>query len=421
MGISVDFRQNRFVQIFIAMVTMMMISVYEYTFTLFEQPIGKYYHWSEPGVAAIFTIYMVVESFAMMLGGWLSDRYGPRWVATIGGVLSGAGWIAAAHVSSLGLLYIVYAVGSIGPGFVYAASVGTTVKWFPVSGRTRGLAMGFVTGAFGAGSALFIPRIAKIIHHAPGGFIHAFQMFGIVQLLVIAVVAQLMASPTSVGRVVSAAESAERQFTPKTMLRTRQFWLLWIIFVVVVGAGQMTVAHLASVGASFKIAAATMVGIIATSRIFNGLGRIVIGGLSDRIGRERSMALFFSLMALCLYGSTMARHNPMWFGVLSVATLFFWGPIFTLVPATIADYFGAHNASYNYGVMSTGKALGGLYAGYVSGLLFVYLHGWATVLKVNAVLVLAGALIAIVLKSPQRRVNSAAVSADGPPMPEVEG
>lgn len=410
MSVSSVIRPNRILQMAAAMVAMILISLYEYTFTLFEKPLGKYYHWNEPTVAAVFTVYMVIESFAMIFGGRLADRFGPRWVVTAGGILAGLGWILAAHVSSPTGLYIIYGIGSVGPGFVYAASIGSVVKWFPNIGRRRGLAVGFVTGAFGAGSSLFIPMLAKIIHKTPAGFQHAFTNFGIIQLIGIVLIAQLMGYPSELGPSEEKTTSTERQFMPKTMLRTLQFWILWVIFVLVVGAGQMTVAHLASIGADFKFATAVVVGIIMVSRVFNGIGRIIIGGVSDLIGRERSMAIFFALMAVCLYGSTLAGHHVALFGILSVATLFFWGPIFTLVPATLADYFGAKNASYNYGVMSTGKALGGLYAGFLSGLLFAAFGSWVPVLDISAVMVLGASLLALFLRSPQRGMNATANS-----------
>lgn len=392
-------RENRATQVIVAMIAMILISLYEYTFTLFEKPISQYYHWSEPTVATVFTVYMLVEAFAMLLGGRLADRIGPRWVATLGGILSGLGWILASHAKTPATFYLVYAIGSLGPGLVYACCIASSVKWFSNQNKTRGLITGLVTGSFGAGSALFIPMISKMVK-VPGGFMHVFTTFGVVMMIGIVVVSQFMAFPRVAGQVAVQTSSPESQFTSSRMIRTRQFWLLWIVFLLVVGAGQMTVAHIATMGANLKFAAASVAGIITLSRLFNGIGRVVIGSISDRFGRSRSMAVFFTLMAICLYLSTLMAGNLTMFGILSVATLFFWGPIFTLVPATMADYFGAKNAGSNYGMMNTGKAIGGLYAGLGSGLLFVALGSWMPVMRLNAVMVLVAALITLALKAP---------------------
>ncbi len=208
---------NRWVQAVLALIIMLFISPYEYTFTLFESPIAKAHHWALPGVALTFTIYVLVASFFMIPSGFWSDRWQPRWFTTVAGAITGLGWIMSAHAQTLPELYLAYGIGSLGPGYIYANSVNNALKWFPEAHR-RGLAVGLIDMGFGAGSALFIPFLAGVIKSGPFGYQTAFTEMGIAMIVVIVIVAQFLHYPkrggclkdsqqTSNGNSVYTAES----------------------------------------------------------------------------------------------------------------------------------------------------------------------------------------------------------------------
>jgi OFA family oxalate/formate antiporter-like MFS transporter len=398
----------RWTQVVLAIVVMLMISVYEYTWTFFVAPIQKAHGWALPAIALTYTIYVLVQSFSMIPAGSLADRIGPRWLATVAGLLAGAGWIGAAGAASPGALWFWYGFGSLGPGIIYATSVSAALKWFPEP-RKKGLAAGLVAAGFGAGSALFIPVVQSIIAHR--GYAAAFLDFGVAQLAVICVVAQFLRLPRAgwrpAGYVPETASahggpaSSGRDVTTTEMLGTYQFWVMWIMFVLTAAAGLMVAGNVVAYGNFLKIAAPLLVVTVTLSRVTNGLGRIVAGWVSDRIGRERTMLLFYLLQAAFLFLATLGRGNGGWFLFTIIAITFFWGPIFVLFPATVGDYYGEAHSGINYGTTYTAKGIGGVFAGLIAAAMFVAAKSWIPVFDLAAAFALAAAVLSLALRLPQ--------------------
>src|SRR5207237_3119968 len=137
-----------------------------------------------------FTLFVIAETWLVPLEGYLVDRFGPRTMVAVGGVLAGLGWVINAHAESLVQLYLGSILAGIGAGIVYGASIGNALKWFPTR---RGLAAGLTAAAFGAGSALtVIPVVAAIRDH---GYQFAFLAFGVAQAAVIILCALAMRVP----------------------------------------------------------------------------------------------------------------------------------------------------------------------------------------------------------------------------------
>jgi OFA family oxalate/formate antiporter-like MFS transporter len=408
---------SRWVQAIIALIVMLMISPYEYCFTLFEKPIAKADHVALSSVALTFTIYVVVAGLFMIPSGRWSDRWQPRWFTTGAGVVTGAGWLFASQAHTMPELWIAYGLGSLGPGYIYANCVNNALKWFPEA-RKRGAAVGLIDMGFGAGSALFIPFLSGVVAGSGNGIRNAFLIMGIAMLVVIVIAAQFLRYPPRgwlpPGFDPNAAQTkrtrlAARDFTPGEMLRTWQCYVAFLGLSMISGAGLMITAHIADIstttlalGAGVGVAAATW------SRIPNGVMRWVAGGVSDRIGREVSMFGFFCLMGLVLLAMTITDNGPL-FIVEALVAMGCWGPLFSLYPALVGDYWGRTHSGVNYGIVYTGKAVGGVFSGYLAAYLFDSTGSWNVDFYIAAAFAILAGLSGLILRRPSA---TAALSVD---------
>src|SRR6266513_5649948 len=167
---------GRWWQLILGVVCMSMIANLQYGWTLFVNPINDRYHWGRPAIQVAFTIFVLTETWLVPLEGYLVDRFGPKLVGVVAGILVAAAWVINSFASTLPTLYAGAVVGGIGAGAVYGACVGNALKWFP---DRRGLAAGLTAMGFGAGSALTVSPIANMIKAQ--GYEATFFKFGIAQ------------------------------------------------------------------------------------------------------------------------------------------------------------------------------------------------------------------------------------------------
>ena len=149
--------RNRWVQLVLGIVCMIMIANLQYGWTLFVLPIDQAHKWGTKAIQIAFTIFVVTETWLVPFEGYLIDRFGPRPTVFAGGLLIGASWLINGYADSLTMLYIGAAVGGTGGGIIYGATIGNAAKWFP---DRRGLASGLTAAGFGAGSAITIVPIS---------------------------------------------------------------------------------------------------------------------------------------------------------------------------------------------------------------------------------------------------------------------
>ena len=136
-------------------------------------------------------IFVVTETWLVPVEAWFVDKYGPRIVIMFGGVMIALAWVLNSYADSLTLLYAGAIVGGIGAGAVYGTCVGNALKWFP---DRRGLAAGATAAGFGAGAALTVVPIAKMI--ATSGYQSAFLRFGIGQGVIVFILAFFLRPPS---------------------------------------------------------------------------------------------------------------------------------------------------------------------------------------------------------------------------------
>src|SRR6476646_5222773 len=187
----------RWLQLVMGIVCMAMIANLQYGWTLFVDPIDAKNHWGRAAIQAAFTIFVVTETWLVPVEAWFVDKYGPSLVVMFGGVMIALAWILNSYADSLTLLYVAAVIGGIGAGSVYGTCVGNALKWFP---DRRGLAAGATAAGFGAGAAITVVPIARMI--AASGYESAFFWFGIGQGVIVFALAWVLRKATYAGPVV---------------------------------------------------------------------------------------------------------------------------------------------------------------------------------------------------------------------------
>jgi OFA family oxalate/formate antiporter-like MFS transporter len=354
-------------QLTIGIVAMVVVANLQYGWTLFVDPLKDRFGWPKDAIQVGFTLFVLAETWLVPIEGYLVDRLGPARLVAVGAALVGSSWVMNSRANSLELLYAGQIVGGIGVGIVYGASIGNALKWFP---RRRGLAAGLTAAGYGAGSALTVVPLANLIKE--GGFEAAFWWFGLAQGCVVMLCAFLMRAPPRKADNDAPAKvvHGRRDFTWREMIRSRLFWLMYLIMTMATVGGLMAGAQLAPMARDYQVAdlEVTLLGFrqhalawaLMLDRVLNGLARPFFGWVSDRIGRETTMFVAFGLEGAAILCLLHFAHDPMHFVILSGLTFFAWGEIYSLFPALCGDVFGTKYATTNYGLLYTAKGTAAL-------------------------------------------------------------
>src|SRR5262249_19660547 len=314
---------NPWFQLVAALISMIMIANLQYAWTLFVNPIQDATAWKLAEIQGAFSFFVLLQTWVQPLDGWFIDRMGPRKFITVAGVLCGFGWSAIAYAATLPQLYFFYGLAGIGAAFVYSGAIGSALKWFPTR---RGMASGIIAAGFGGGTALFIPIIRYLINTQ--SYREAFLITGIIQGLVILIPAQVLRhpgkdfvppKPAPGAPVKPAARRNTENFSTPEMMRTPMFYLLYVMFVAVATGGLVVTAQAGPLVDSWGLAAAALAAATTLSPIANGASRISWGWISDRLGRENTMAVAFGLNCLALLAVlTLGKQSPTLFTITLV-------------------------------------------------------------------------------------------------------
>jgi OFA family oxalate/formate antiporter-like MFS transporter len=417
----------RWMQLFMGIVCMAMIANLQYGWTLFVNPIAEKYGWTKAAIQVAFTIFVLTETWLVPIEGYLVDRFGPRPVVLVGGLMCGIGWVLNSFANSLALLYIAAAVSGIGAGAVYGTCVGNALKWFA---DRRGLAAGLTAAGFGAGSALTILPITAMIKTS--GYESAFLYFGIGQGLIVCLVALALTDPRHVvsatlkkkaAALSTHVQQTRRDYRPLEVLSKPVFWVMYVMFVLVAAGGLMATAQLAPIAKDFKImdVPVSLIGLtlpaltfaLAIDRVLNGFTRPFFGWVSDNIGRENTMFIAFALESVGILALYKFGQDPVLFVILTGLVFFAWGEIYSLFPSTCADTFGSKYAAANAGMLYTAKGTTSLLVP-LSSMLTAMTGNWHAVFIVASVMNAVAALLAWFVLKPMRRnqMEAARVQAD---------
>ncbi len=389
---------NRWVRLSAAVIAMMMIANLQYGWTLFVDPLRAANGWKLSDVQWGFTLFIFFETWIMPCSGWLIDRLGPRAFLSIAGVLCGVGWAGLGIAKTLPELYALYSLAGFGAALVYCGSMGIALKWFP---DKRGLAAGLIAAGFGSGAALFVSAIAYVIHTQD--YRSAFLYTGIVQGLLIVAAAQVLQNPPRTAAPIATPARVQlrshgEDFNSLEMLRTPHFYMLFSMALMMGIGGLMVTAQVGPMAKTLKFTALLTVS-LTMNPLANGGGRIFWGWISDRIGRENTMIVAYLLHAAALIGVVTVGITSATLFVVTIALVFFtWGEVYSLLPSVSADFFGAKNASSNYGFIYSAKGVASIMGGGLAAELYEKTGSWNYGFYACAVLALLATCIAVILR-----------------------
>lgn len=350
-----------------------------YAWSFFQKPIMLEYGWTNVQTMWIFSIAILFLGLSAAVGGLILPKFGSRKLATIGVLLYGFGYLISAYamsITSLPLFYFGFGVvGGIGLGLGYVTPVATVSKWFP---DKKGFITGMVVMGFGLGALMMSKFIAPIlIKITDGNMVHVFLYISLV-LLIVGIPAGLsMKNPPNgfvpKGYIVPENKNFNKEFktelTLKQSLLSEKFFGMWLVFFLNISAGIMFISMQSPMmqdllllknpdmnSENLAIAGATL---IAISSLFNGIGRFLWGGLSDRLGRIQVFRLILGSQII-VFILLMFTSNPWIFGVLVCYILLCYGGGFGAMPSYILDVFQEKLMPVMYGVILTAWSFGGI-------------------------------------------------------------
>lgn len=369
--------------------------------------------WTKTQASLPFTFATATFAITMIFAGRLQDRIGPRLVA-LSSCCLGLGMIACAFVNSpLGMTIAFGVVGGIGIGLGYSATTPPVIKWFHPA--RKGLVTGLVVSGVGI-AAVYVGPLTEFLltrHTIPQTMLY----LGIGSVILLALLSQVLRNPPSgyspSGLADPGPAATASPATPtahagmdadwQDMLRTPRFYLLWVMFVMSASAGLMIIMHVAIIA---KEQAGMKWGFmpIAMLAVFNTIGRILSGYVSDRIGRRNTMALAFTLQAVNMFlFSTYRTAEMVMFG--AAFTGICYGAIFTLMPSSTADSYGLKNLGVNYGILFTAFGVAGVF-GPILGARIRDLNGnYTAAFVTSGVLLLVAAGLSFLISEKKKTVS----------------
>lgn len=370
-----------------------------YSWSILKKALVADWDWSNTEASLPYTVCIAVLAFVTIFGGRLQDKYGPRIIALIGGVLFGAGLIGSAFAKNPTVMVLTFGVLSgLGMGFGYAAATPCAIKWFDP--RKKGLITGIVVSGIGL-SAVYIAPLTNYLLKS-SNIQSTFLFLGILSIVAMTVFSLILRNPP-VGYVpaVSANKTATKHaadFRWQDMIKTRPFILLWLTYLMSATAGLMLIGHIASIAmvqANWK-AGFILVVVLA---IFNATGRITGGFVSDKVGRTNAMLLAFGLQAVNMFLFAFYCSIPLLIVGTAVAGLAY-GAIFSLFPATTADFFGIKNLGVNYGIIFTGWGVAGVIGPIIGGQVADLTGNYNMSYLVAGIMLVIGVLLVKWIKAP---------------------
>ena len=356
-----------------------------YAFSVFNNPLTRIIginesapdDWKLTSLGWIFSLAIVFLGLSATFGGKWLEKVGPRLTMFVAACCFGGGFLIAAlgvYLHQIWVIYLGYGVvGGIGLGLGYVSPVSTLIKWFP---DRRGMATGMAIMGFGGGAMIGAPLSIWLMDHFKSassvGVMETFIIMGCIYFLSMLIGSLTIRTPPDnwqpegwVPSVIQNNMITRHHVHIDQVLKTPQFYLLWLVLCLNVTAG-IGVLGQASVMIQeiFKgtISAAAAAGFVGLLSLFNMGGRFFWSSASDYIGRKNTYSIFF-ILGIALYASVPtigASGNMGLFIMLYALILSMYGGVFSTIPAYLADIFGTQYVGGIHGRLLTAWATAGV-------------------------------------------------------------
>ncbi|GHH82043.1 MFS transporter [Streptomyces sulfonofaciens] len=408
---------SRKLMVYLPWVAMMAISVFEYAYGSAEDTLSSAHHWTQSNTFWILSVWTFFQAGVSFPTGWMRERgiLKARGAMLAGSVLALLGFLSISHFHNVWMAILGFGVlGGVGSGFVYSTCINMVGKWFP---EKRGGKTGFVNGGFAYGSLPFI----FVFNFAfdTSDYQEVLDLIGVFVLVVVAVCGWFFMDPpknwwpaevdplkyqqagSKTARSLAKNPPATKQYTPIEALRTGQLPLIWLLLVITAGVSifgiSFQVPFAKDVGFG-PLVAANSAGILA---VVNGIGRGVVGWLSDLWGRKNALIFVILVLGFSQFGVLWAGNinNETLFLVFAFFSGFGGGAFYPMFASLTPDYFGENNNATNYGIAYSGKVVSGLFGGGL-GSMVIDTWGYDGAYTTAGVVSLVAAGLALFLRHP---------------------
>ncbi|TYQ16862.1 UNVERIFIED_CONTAM: OFA family oxalate/formate antiporter-like MFS transporter [Acetivibrio alkalicellulosi] len=373
-----------------------------YIWSIMSKALINELNWTKTQASLPYTVSILTFALVMIFAGRVQDTKGPRLSSTFGGILLGGGLILSAFMRTPLLMTLTYGLmGGAGIGFCYAATTPPAVKWFPL--EKKGFISGIVVSGVGFAAVYISPLTNMLIEKF--GVYNAFFILGIFALVVLIILSQLLVNPSDkyIAKINIKNTNQnnkpinQKQYTWKEMLKTFSFYKLWIMYTFSASAGLMLIGHLTVISTQQANWEKGFY-LVVLLAIFNTLGRIVGGLVSDKYGPIKTMLTIFSLQAINMFFfSQYTTIGLLAFGVAFTGLVY--GALFSVFPAITAQNYGTKNLGTNYGFVFTSWGLAGVTGPLLAGKIFDLTESYNYSYLVSALLLIGASLLTFSFKS----------------------
>jgi len=397
-----------------------------YTWSIFKGAISdsikqggpNSFQWDLASINDPYAVCCLMFAFSMILAGKCQDRIGPRYTAMIGGLLVGAGFILLSQTTNYWLWVLGFGVlAGMGFGFGYSSATPPALKWFPPA--KTGMIAGIVVSGFGLASVYIAPLSMYLLK--TGGLPWAMMVFGIAFAIIVSLFSLLLSNPPAgylFGGAAAKAQAAKtapaaktQDLTPSQILKSGNFYVMWIVYFIGAGAGLMVIGSVAGMAKQSMGELAFLAVVILA--VGNAAGRIVAGTLSDRIGRTLTLSLMLMFQAVLMFVAIpvvgAAHPSALLLVIIATGIGFNYGTNLALFPAITKDYWGMKNFGINYGVLFSAWGVGGFVLGRASEMMNATTGGFALSFGVAGIL-LAVAAVTLMVQDLFRQMVQAKVA-----------
>jgi MFS family permease len=369
-----------------------------YAWSVFAGPMAEYLSALTgkeiASLAIVFTVANAVGPITMISGGAVNDRLGPRTVLFVGALLFGFGMIGSGFAKSVAALIVCYGLGcGLGNGMIYGTVVSNAVKFFP---DKSGFVGGLTTACYG-GSSILIPPVANVLMQRMP-VTSAFKVLGAVMLVILCASAFVIQKAPDTPPQTGAA--MQKDYTWREMIREKRFVLMLLTLCCGAFAGMMFISQAAVIAKNMMgFSAAAAAAVVSLLALFNTLGRLAAGTLSDRFGAVGTMRVTFAASALAGLLLFLSREGSLVLFYVGLAlTGFSFGSIMGIYPGFTATQFGRKNNSVNYGIMFIGFALAGLFGPSLMNLVHGATGRYQPAFLISALLAVLGEGLLLLMK-----------------------
>lgn len=383
-----------------------------YLWSIISKTLVADHGWSNQQASIPYTIAILLWSVGALIAGSLQDRFGPRRFVLTGITLVGLGLLASGFAS--GPLWMILTFGllvGLGVGFAYASVTPAVMKWFHRD--SKGLVTGLVVAGFALASAYLGPVAYYLIHGL--GISWTFWFLGLFSLATGIPLALIIKNPPKDYVPSQALTLSHKKLTPpkkpwfytwKEMMKTREFVLLWLMYAFSASAGLMIISNISSIAAEQSGYKTGFVLVIILA-LFNSLGRIVSGSLSDRIGRIPTLQIVFGLQGVNMLLFSFYQ-SPLLVLLGAAISGYSYGSLLSVFPSITSDYYGLRDFGNNYGVLFTSFGLAGFIGPLLAASVRDFTGSFALAYILSAGFILIAFFLSLVLRPVTGKPDQAA-------------